>query len=315
MEEDGAGERRGVHQPALRAAQRRRRAPARKPTKAGEQRQRRRASRARTRKTTAAGDAAERQRGRRRPAAARGEQRDVAPQRGEIDKAEGEAGGRHRRRAGPRSAMSGRSFAVHPLPGEACSRARGRRRAGPASRRSRCRNAGRASGRRRCRQGSASTMVQPSAPIIARFWPIERSPSRCQRVAPLAPRLDRVVEAARGSRRSASWLEPVVGMLPRRAGQRRRAFGPEEAADLADRREIEPLRVGARRLLLLELGAGSVASTSVSSWCRSSPATASARRDRDRVAAAHFEHAAAHRQMVLARRAGRASSPPRRRAP
>ena len=81
------------------------------------------------------------------------------------------------------------------------------------------------------------TMVQPSAPIIARFWPIERSPSRCQR----ARRSCRVLTASP----SCSWFSGSCVMARDRRGAA--TPGPPGTAGVrSDFRKRQICRIAAR---------------------------------------------------------------------
>ena len=74
--------------------------------------------------------------------------------------------------------------------------------------------------------------------------------------------------------RRLSRRQSVTEPAPGHCAHHWRPLGAEKAHDLADRREVEALRIGARRLLFAD-AAAEPASTSVSSRCKSSPGTAS----------------------------------------
>ena len=119
------------------------------------------------------------------------------------------------------------------------------------------------------------TMVQPSTPIIARFWPIERSPSRCQRSGRSRRCLTASCSRSGGAGSCVMARSPSAGPDAGTAGQAgARAPG-------CSRREMR--RIAARYSRSASVRAvrsasssrRNAASTSVSSRCRSSPRTAS----------------------------------------
>ncbi len=94
-------------------------------------------------------------------------------------------------------------------------------------------------------------MVQPSAPIIARFWPRDRSPSRRQSSRRSCRRSDRLLEALVIFRPRGHDLSPSCDTGAGQPRHRGGAFGPQEAVDLPDGREVKALRIGARGHFLL----------------------------------------------------------------
>ena len=114
---------------------------------------------------------------------------------------------------------------------------------------------------------------------------------------PLLPRPDGVSELVVVVRRQRHCRSRRAA--PRRDRRdRRRPLGLQEAVDLPDRRQIETLRIGARRPFVLDARRNG-ASTSDLEAVQIVTGDGLAGRDRDRVAATHVEHAATHGDVML----------------
>ncbi len=212
------------------------------------------------------------------------------------------------------------SFAIYPLPGEPA--AEGEAGNEQSQRPEDPRNEGTRSSQRPAKMPIrvGVTMVQPSAPIIARFCPIERSPSRCQR--------------SRRSRRSLTASSRRSGWSGGSSGGRR-CHGPKPVVGSCRRHR----RASTGRLRCEESGRSGGSQQDRGAARRCAPPARRRARRRNPASTSDFETTADRRpapppasaiaivspprtssmpprsgEMVLGAAARRASSPPRRRA-